>query len=157
MSKTQASFFYYIIVENKKLQKKLLSALRKIPKSVKKLKKQKKRLTEKLAELGWEYLPNPFILPPPITLIPTEFTDVTSPQDVMSYFFLMWPKSLFKRLLDSTKEAFPNDTSNFTEKKIAKFFGHIILLGVLGIRSYKSLWSRTPIEITYPGKESGLS
>ncbi len=75
----------------------------------------------------------------------------------IDFFNLMWGPFVFNHFIRMmSMRSLPTQLHQITSTMLAKFFGHILIISILGIRNIRDLWATEPISIHYPGKANGL-
>lgn len=74
-----------------------------------------------------------------------------SPQDFLA---LMWPDEILAHLVMETNKIFTQQGKKpLTLDELKRYFGHVLVIAVLGLHRNEDLWRRKGISINYPGQE----
>jgi hypothetical protein len=69
----------------------------------------------------------------------------------------MWPQEVMANLLKVTNQKFVSEgRKEVTLTELQKYFGHLLIITVLGLRRNEDLWREQGITIDYPGKEGKI-
>lgn len=78
-------------------------------------------------------------------------------QSAAGFLRLMWVKEVMEHILHHTNlKLAAEDRKPITLLELQKYFGHLLILSVLGLRRYEDLWRVEGVLIEYPGKGGKL-
>jgi hypothetical protein len=118
------------------------------------------RLEEKstyLLEQGWTLVKQPHLSLRHRTITPSRTLYTGRAFSPYGFVKLMWPKEVLEHLVTNTNlKLAAEDRKKTTTLELQKYFGHLLIIAILGLRRNEDLWRQKGICIDYPGKEHGI-
>lgn len=111
-----------------------------------------------MSKIGWEGIRNPILKPVQPRVEEPQWVNLPRTNEPRKIFDCMWNEGIFRYLCSETNRQNSDEKfDHVTLDEMCRFFGQHIVLAALQLPVARDLWTTTPFEISYLGKECGLS